>query len=58
MLVDYAVTEMFFLNDYLDAAPCAKTMRGNGITTYILHGAQYITFPLTNMFTATLIAKA
>ena len=34
MLVDYAVTEMVFFGDYSDAAPRAKTMMGNGITTY------------------------
>ena len=44
MLVDYAVIEMGFFNDYEDAAPHAKTMRVNGITTFILHVAQCITF--------------
>ena len=54
MLVDYAVTEMGCFDNYSDAAPHAKTMRGNGITTFILHVAQCITF--NNFFTETLIA--
>ena len=49
ILVDYAVTEMGCFDNYLDAAPHAKTMRGNGITTFILHVAQCITFD--NFFT-------
>ena len=44
MLVDYAVTEISCFDDYLDAAPWAKTIRGNGIITFILHFAQCITF--------------
>ena len=44
MLVDYAVTEMGSLDDYLYAAPQGKSMRGNGITTFLLHVAQCITF--------------
>ena len=44
MLVDYAVTEMGCFDDYSDAAPSAKTMRVNGITTFLLHVAQFITF--------------
>ena len=44
MLVDYSVTEMGCFDDYLDAAPHAKAMRLNGITTFILHVAQCITF--------------
>ena len=43
MLVDYAVTDMNFFDDYLDAAPRAKTMRENGITTFILHLTRCIT---------------
>ena len=49
---------MGFFDDYLDAAPRDKTMRGNGITTFILHVAQCITFRQTNIVTSTLIAKA
>ena len=40
MLVDYAVTEMGFLDDYLDTAPQGKSIRGSGIITFILHVAQ------------------
>ena len=36
--------------DYLDAAPHAKTMRGNDITTFLLHVSQF-----TKLVTATLI---
>ena len=45
-------------DDYSDAAPRAKTMRGNGITTLVLHVDQCITFHLKKIVTATLIAKA
>ena len=48
MLVDYAVTEMGSLDDYSDAAPQGKSMRGNGITTFLLHVAQFIIFNQTN----------
>ena len=41
MLVDYEVTEMGSLDDYLDAAPQGKSMRVNGITTFLLYVAQY-----------------
>ena len=58
MLVDYAVTEMGCFGDYSDAAPRAKTMRGNGITTFLLHVYQCTTFHQTQLVTATLIAKA
>ena len=57
MLVDYAVTEMGCFGDYLDASPRAKTMRGNGITTFLLNVAQCITFRQTNIVTATFIYK-
>ena len=42
MLVAYAVTEMGSLDDYLDAAPQVKSKRGIGITTFLLHVAQFI----------------
>ena len=58
MLVDYAVTEMGCFEDYSYASPRAKTMRGNGITTFILHVAQCITFRQINIFTATIISEA
>ena len=44
MLVDYLVTEMVFFYDYLDAAPHTKTMKGNGITTFLLNFSQCIIF--------------
>ena len=44
MLVDYSVTEMGSLDDYSDADPQGKSMRGNSITTFILHVSQCITF--------------
>ena len=44
MLVDYAVTDMGYFDDYPDAAPRAKKMRGNGITTFLLHVYRCITF--------------
>ena len=58
MLVDYSVTEMGCYDDYLDATPRAKTVRGNGITTFLLHVAQCITFHQTKPFTATLIYES
>ena len=44
--------------DYLDAAPRAKTMRGNGISTFLLYVSQCITFRKTNIITAKVIVKA
>ena len=57
VLVVYSVTEMVCFDDSLDAAPCAKTMSGNGITTFILHSAQFITFNQTQFVIETLIAE-
>ena len=51
-MVDYAVTEMGCFDEYQDAAPRAKKMRVNGITSFLL------TFNQTKVFTITLIAKA
>ena len=48
MLIEYAATEMGFLDDYSDADKNHKSIRGNGITTYIFHVAQCILFCLTN----------
>ena len=48
MLVECADTEMGFLDDYLYADPNHKSIRGNGITTFILHVAQCIIFNQTN----------
>ena len=58
MLVYYAVTDMDCFDDYSDAAPRAKTMRVNGITTFILHVVQCITLHQKRFVTATLIAEA
>ena len=44
-------------DDYLDAAPRAKTMRLNLITNFLLHVAQVITFH-QKIVTATIIAEA
>ena len=44
VLVEYAATEMCFLDDYSDAYPNQKSIRGNGITTYLFHVAQCILF--------------
>ena len=58
ILVDYAVTEMGCFDDYSDAASRDKTMRGDGITTFLLHVAQCITFLQEKNVTATIIAEA
>ena len=58
MLADYSVTDISCFDDYSNAAPRTKTMRGNGITTFFLHVAQCSTFHKTIIVTATLIAKA
>ena len=55
MLVDYAVKEMGCFDDYYYAAPRAKTMRVNCITTFLLQISQCITFHQTRFVTATLI---
>ena len=46
------------LDDYSDAAPQGKIMRGNGITTFLLHVAQCIISNQTNRVKTTLTAKA
>ena len=58
MLVDDAVTEMGCFDDYSNSAPRAKTMRGNGVTTFLFHVAQCITFHQTNLVTSRLIAES
>ena len=58
MLVDYAVTEICCFDDYSDAAPRAQTMRGNGITTFLLHVSECINFRQTNIVTAARIAES
>ena len=57
MLMDFAVIEMGCLDDYSNADPCAKTMRVNGITTFLLRVAKCITFRQTNLVTATLMVE-
>ena len=46
------------LDDYLDAAPKGKSIRGNDITTFFLHVSQCIIFNQTNRVKTTLIADA
>ena len=58
MLVEYAATEMGFLDDYSDADPNHKSIRGNGITTFLLHVSQCIIFNQTNRVKTILIANA
>ena len=58
MLVEYAATEMGFLDDYSDAAPEGKSIRGNGITTFLLHVSQCIIFNKTNRVKTILIVIA
>ena len=48
MLVDYIVTYMGCFDDYSYDAPRAKTMRGNGITIFLLHVFLCITFNQKN----------
>ena len=48
MLVDYKVTEMGCFDDYSDAAPRAKTMKGKVNNTFLLHVTQCITFNKIN----------
>ena len=58
MLVGYAATEMGFLDDYLDDATKGKSIRGNGITTFLLHVAQCIISNQTNRVKIILIDNA
>ena len=53
MLVDYKITEMGCFDDCSDAEPRAKTMRGNGINTFLLHIFQCITFNQTYFYSNT-----
>ena len=57
ILVDYAVTDMGCFDDYSDAAPRAKTIKVNCITTFLLHIPQCITFNQAKFVTETLIVK-
>ena len=58
MLVEYAATEMGFLDDYSDTDPNHKSIRGNGITTFLFHVSQCILFCLTNYVKTIIIANA
>ena len=55
MLIEYSATEMGFLDDYSDADPNHKSIRGNGITTFLFHVAQCIIFKLTTQVKTILI---
>ena len=57
VLVEYAAIEMGFLDDYSDADPNHKSIKGNGITTFIFHVAKCIIFNLTNHFKTILISN-
>ena len=58
MLVEYAATEMGFLDDYFDAYLNHKIIRGNDITTFIFHVAHCIIFCPTNSVKTILIDNA
>ena len=45
-------------DDYSNAVPRAKTIRGNGINIFLLHVDQCITLNQTKVVTATLISEA
>ena len=49
---------MGFLDDYSDADPNHTSIRGNGITTYLFHVAQFIIFCPTNHVKTILIVNA
>ena len=57
MLADYAVTEMGCFDDYSDAAPRAKKMRGNGINTFLLHVYRCIIFNLKKLLQQHLLLR-
>ena len=57
MLVEYAATEMGFLDDYSNSDLNHKSIRGNGITTFLFHVAQCIIFNLKNHVKKILIAN-
>ena len=58
MLVDYTVIEMGCFDDYLDDESQSKTMRGNDITSFLLHVDQYIIVNKSKFVLATLISEA
>ena len=49
---------MGFLDDYSDADPNYKSIRGNGITTFLFHVSQCIILCLTNCVKTIRIANA
>ena len=49
---------MGFLDHYREADPNHKSIRGNGITTFLLHVAQCIIFNQTNIVKTILFANA
>ena len=57
MLVDYAFTDVGCFDDYSDADPRSKNMRGDGITAFLLHVAQYITFRQKNLLQQHLLTR-
>ena len=57
MLIEYAATEMGFLDYYFVSDPDHKNIRGNGITTFLFHVAQCIIFNLTNHVKTILIVN-
>ena len=48
MLIEYAATELVFLDDYSDADPNHESIMGHDITTFLFHVAQCIIFCQTN----------
>ena len=58
MLVDYVVIEIGYFNDYSDPVSHAKTMRGNGIASFIFIVSQCIIVNKTRFVTVTLIPAA
>ena len=57
MLIEYAATGMGFCDDYYDADPNHKSIRGNGNTTFLFHVDQCIIFNLTNQVKTIRIAN-
>ena len=57
MLIEYGAKQMSFLDDYSDADPNHKIIRGNFITTFLFHVPKCILFCLTNNVKTRLIAN-
>ena len=58
MLVEYVATEMGLFDDYYDADPNQKSIRGNVNNKFLFHVAQCIIFNQTNRVKTILIANA